>query len=171
MKPLGIWHTRLLLGLALLGAPIAGGTLLAATDAAIRMPTGFQHGYLVNSLPITKEPNKIGLITGNHLIYLNRIGLARLQRGGATAYPDGTIFVDDVRDLVAEDGFYREGARKFVTAMIKDSKRYGATGGWGFQAWPAGDPTKPIVTDAVKQCFFCHTPNKAQDYVFSTYLQ
>ena len=54
--------------------------------------------------------------------------------------------------------------------MEKDAKKYAATGGWGFQAWAGGDPKKPLVTDAAKQCFACHEPQKAHDYVFSTYI-
>jgi hypothetical protein len=55
--------------------------------------------------------------------------------------------------------------------MVKDSKKYASTGGWGFQAWAGGDATKPIATDPVKQCFNCHVPQKAQDYTFSKYLE
>jgi len=40
-----------------------------------------------------------------------------------------------------------------------------------FQAWLGGNPAKPIVNDAAKQCFACHAPKSANDYVFSTYLQ
>ena len=31
--------------------------------------------------------------------------------------------------------------------MLKDKTKYASTGGWGFQAWAGGDPTKPLVTD------------------------
>jgi hypothetical protein len=55
--------------------------------------------------------------------------------------------------------------------MVKDQKKYASTGGWGFQLWAGGDPNKPIVTDAAKQCFECHQPKKDQDYVFSTYIR
>ena len=55
--------------------------------------------------------------------------------------------------------------------MVKDSKKYSSTGGWGFQAWAGGDAMKPIVTDQAKQCFACHTPQKAQDFTFSKYLE
>jgi hypothetical protein len=41
----------------------------------------------------------------------------------------------------------------------------------GFQAWKGGAPAKPIADDPAKQCFACHMPQKANDYVFSTYLQ
>jgi hypothetical protein len=55
--------------------------------------------------------------------------------------------------------------------MVKDSKKYTSTGGWGFQAWAGGDVKKPIATDTVKQCFSCHVPQKAQDFTYSTYLE
>jgi hypothetical protein len=114
----------------------------------------------------------LGLIAGVHLIYVNAAGLDRLKRGGSTPYPDGTMFSDDVRDYSAADGVYVQGAtRKAITLMVKNSKKYASTGGWGFQAWAGGDPTKPIATDSVKQCFNCRVPQKAQDYTFSKYLE
>ena len=57
-----------------------------------------------------------------------------------------------------------------VTIMLKDKKKHALTGGWGFQAWAGGDPTKPLVTDPTKQCFECHRSKKDQDYVYSTYI-
>ena len=96
-----------------------------------------------------------------------------MTKGGPAPYPDGTIFADDVRDFTLADGAYSQGGRKAITVMVKDSKKYASTGGWGFQVWLGGDPAKPVVTDtasAVKACFTCHTPQKANDYTFSTYL-
>jgi hypothetical protein len=58
--------------------------------------------------------------------------------------------------------------------LSKAPKKYATTtGGWGFQVWAAGDPTKPQVPDlahSVEACFVCHTPQKAQDYTFSSYI-
>jgi hypothetical protein len=170
MKPFNMWSTRMFIPATLVAALVATGTLLASTKDGPKMPADFQHGYLANSMLVTKEPNKTGLITGVHLIYVNRVGFDRLKRGGSAPYPDGTVFVDDVREFSVDDGAYQQGARKFLTVMVKDSKKYASTGGWGFQAWPGGDPTKPIVDDSQKQCFTCHVPKKANDYVFSTYL-
>jgi hypothetical protein len=152
----------------------AVGTLLAAqTGDALKIPADFKHWYLVHSTLITKEENTFGLFSGVHLIYVNATGFDRLKRGGSTPYPDGTIFTDDVREFSAtDDGSYLEGtARKAITLMVKDSKKYAATGGWGFQAWAGGDATKPIATDTVKQCFSCHVPRKAQDFTYSKYLE
>ena len=150
----------------------AAGTLFAAPAGdTMQIPSGFKDWYLVNSMLVTKDQNKFGLIAGNHLIYINPKGLDRLKRGDSTPYPDGTIFVDDVRDYTVDDGAYLEGGRKALPVMVKDSKKYASTGGWGFQAWGGGDPDKPLVTDAAKQCFSCHTSQKAQDFVFSTYIK
>jgi hypothetical protein len=171
MKHFSVRETRFIIPAALMATLVAIGARFASADDGLKLPADFQHWYLANSMLVTKEPNKTGLITGTHLIYVNPVGLERLKHGGSTPYPDGTVFVDDVRNLSLDDGAYQEGARKFATVMVKDSKRYAATGGWGFQAWPGGDPTKPIVNDSLKQCFTCHVPEKANDYVFSTYLQ
>jgi hypothetical protein len=161
---------RLFITAALLATLLTGRAPFAGTEGGVEIPTDFQHEYLANSMLVTKEPNNTGLITGVHLVYLNRIGFGRLKRGGAMAFPDGTIFADDVREFSLNDGVYHQGGRKFLTVMVKDSKKYASTGGWGFQAWLGGDPTKPVVNDPAKQCFACHMASKANDYVNSTYL-
>jgi hypothetical protein len=163
--------TRLFVAIAYVAALLAVGTLFANTEDGLKIPAHFQHWYLANSMLLTKEPNQFGLITGVHLIYVNSVGFDRFKRGGSTPYPDGTVFADDVRKFSIEDSAYRQGGRKFITVMVKNSTKYASTGGWGFQAWAAGDPTKPVVNDSMKQCFSCHMPEHANDYTFSTYLQ
>jgi hypothetical protein len=148
---------------------LSAGFAAGAQDR-LKIPAGFERWYLVNSMLVTKDSPSFGAIGGLHHIYINSIGFARLKKGGSAPYPDGTIFVDDVRDFSLVDGAYMQGSRKAIPVMLKDSKRYASTGGWGFQAWAGGDPKKPLVTDAVKGCFECHAPQKAQDYTFSTYL-
>jgi hypothetical protein len=105
---------------------------------------------------------------GMHNVYANAAAAAALKKGGP--YPNGSQFVTDLHEFTINEGSYVEGARKGVATMIKDSKRYASTGGWGFQFWAEGDAKKPQVTDAAKQCFACHEPKKAQDYVYSTYI-
>jgi hypothetical protein len=146
------------------------GVLTAQTGDRLRIPAGFQHWYLVNSLLVTKDSPQFDTTGGLHHVYVNDIGLARLKKGGSAPYPDGTVFADDVREFTLFDGEYTEGKRKAIPVMLKDSKKYRSTGGWGFQAWAEGDRNKPLVTDPVKSCFGCHTPQKANDYLFSTYL-
>ncbi|MBV8747504.1 MAG: cytochrome P460 family protein [Xanthobacteraceae bacterium] len=57
-----------------------------------------------------------------------------------------------------------------MVACPERPAKYASTGGWGFQVFLGGDPQKPVVTDAVTECFACHTPRKDHDYVYSTYI-
>jgi Cytochrome P460 len=122
---------------------------------------------------VTKDSPFSDQIGGMHIIYVNAKGLPTLKAGGPFPYPDGTIFADDVHDFSVKDGAYVEGAKKAVTVMVKDAKKYPMTGGWGFKVWAGGDPAKPLIPDtahAIQACFACHTPQKAQDFTFSTYI-
>src|ERR1700722_14299218 len=99
------------------------GTPSAGTSAGVKMPANFQRdGFLANSMVVTKEPNNTGLKPGVHLIYVNPAGLDRLRQGGSTKYPEGTVFVDDVREFSVDDGVYHQGGHEFITTMVKDSK-------------------------------------------------
>jgi hypothetical protein len=160
-----------LLARAIVVAGLAIGSVSAAPAGdGLAIPAGFDHWYLVNSMVITKDSPLSDAIGGLHHIYVNSVGFARLKAGGSAPYPDGTIFVDDVREFSLVDGSYVQGGRKAIPVMLKNAKRYASTGGWGFQAWAGGDPGKPLVTDSAKACFACHTPQKANDYTFSAYL-
>jgi hypothetical protein len=160
----------------LLGLAIIVTSFVAAAAPAgyeIRFPEGFRDWFLVNSMTAGKDSPVFGHVDGMHFVHVNAKGLPTLKNGGPFPYPDGTIFMDDVHEFSVTDGASVEGVRKAVTVMVKDSKKYPSTGGWGFQVWLAGDPSKPQIPDAdhaVTACFACHTPQKAQDYVFSTYI-
>jgi hypothetical protein len=52
------------------------------------------------------------------------------------------MFATDLHEFTISDGSYVEGARKALAVMVKDSKKYAPTGGWGFQLWAGGDPKK-----------------------------
>ena len=153
-------------------AALSTNSAISAKDE-ITIPAKFRDWFVVNSMIITKDSPFSDQIGGMHIIYVNAKGLPTLKAGGPFPYPDGTIFADDVHEFSVKDGATLEGAKTFVTVMVKDAKKYATTGGWGFQVWAAGDPTKPQVPDiahSVEACFVCHTPQKAQDYTFSNYI-
>jgi hypothetical protein len=50
--------------------------------------------------------------------------------------------------------------------MVKDSKKYAETGGWGFAQFKDG---KPDPKADLKTCFPCHEPIKARDFVYTHY--
>jgi hypothetical protein len=53
--------------------------------------------------------------------------------------------------------------------MIKDSKKFASSGGWGYSQFDEG---KPLTDQAMLQsCFECHKAFKDHDYVFTNYAQ
>jgi hypothetical protein len=63
-------------------------------------------------------------------------------------------------------GSFVAGAPTNVQFMVKDSTKYGATGGWGFAEFSNGRPDGEAVH---KTCFSCHAPGKDHDFVFTQY--
>jgi hypothetical protein len=130
--------------------------------------SSFRNWYHVNTMVIDKGSPLFEAMGGMHNVYINSTGETALKKG--EPYPDKTVLLVDLHEFTISDGSYVEGPRKATAIMLKDKKKYASTGGWGFQAWAGGDPTKPLVTDPTKQCFECHQPKKDQDYVYSTYI-
>ncbi len=94
-------------------------------------------------------------------------------------FPDGTIIAaihwtrvpSQDNNKVLAGPF--PGAQSFVVGspvnvqfMVKDSKKYSATGGWGFADFMGGKPGDKALHET---CFPCHTPAKDHDYVFTHY--
>ena len=140
----------------------------AVSADELKPPVGYRNWFHVNTMIVDKTSPVFDVLGGMHNVHVNSVGEPALKKGGP--YPDGTVFMTDLHDFAVVDGSYVEGALKGLAVMVKDSKKYASTGGWGFQLWERGDPKKPAVTDATKQCFECHQPKKAQDYVYSTYI-
>jgi Cytochrome P460 len=55
----------------------------------------------------------------------------------------------------------------YLQFMVKNSKKYAATGGWGFAQFDQAG--KPADEAKLKTCFPCHEPIKARDFVFTHY--
>ena len=136
----------------------------------LKPPVGYRNWFHVNTMIVDRTSPLVaqGLAAGMHNAHVNSVGEAALRKGGP--YPDGTMFLIDLHEFSVDAGSYVEGPLQGIALMEKDSKKYAATGGWGFQFWLSGDAKKPAVTDAAKQCFACHEPRKSQDYVYSTYI-
>lgn len=101
---------------------------------------------------------------GIHHVYANAKGVEGAKTG---KYKDGAIMVFDLLESKTQDNASVEGERILVGVMVKNDKKYAATGGWGFEAWKGNSRTERIVTDGGKSCFDCHAPQKDTGYVFS----
>jgi len=104
-------------------------------------------------------------------------------REGTLPFPDGTIIAalhwneasSDENNKVLASGFPGAGLQSFVAGsavnvqfMVKDSKKYAATGGWGFADFTNGKAGNEALH---KTCFPCHEPAKDRDYVFTRYAR
>ncbi len=96
-------------------------------------------------------------------------------RGGKLPFPDGTIIARLAWKYVASEennkAFGRlqsfvAGPPLNVQLLVKDSRKYAATGGWGFAQFKDGKPADESVH---KTCFPCHEHVKARDLVFTEY--
>ena len=96
-------------------------------------------------------------------------------------FPNGAIVAalhwnevssEDNNKVLAKN-FPGAGIQSFVPAsgvnlqfMVKDSKKYVTTGGWGFGDFTNG---KPGDEKLMRTCFACHVPAKDHDFVFKRY--
>jgi hypothetical protein len=102
-------------------------------------------------------------------------------REGKLPFPDGTIIAalhwdeaaSEENNKVLASGFPGAGLQSSVAGsaenvqfMVKDSKKYAATDGWGFADFRNGKPGDEALH---KTCFPCHQPAKDRDYVFARY--
>ena len=102
-------------------------------------------------------------------------------RDGKLPFPDGTIIAalhwnqasSSDNDKVLAIGFPGAGFQSSIAGsaqnvqfMVKDSKKYAATGGWGFADFKDGKPGDEALH---KTCFPCHEPAKGRDFVFTRY--
>ena len=53
-----------------------------------------------------------------------------------------------------------------VQFMVKDSRKYASTGGWGFAQFDDGKPASEAVYNT---CFACHATVEGRDFVFNRY--
>ena len=131
------------------------------------------------------------LIAVDHLLVADKVDQLRAQLGndiaikafkeGKVPFPDGSIIAaihwtrvpSEDNNKVLAGPF--PGALSFVVGspvnvqfMVKDSKKYAATGGWGFADFKDGKPGDKALHET---CFACHTPAKDRDYVFTRYAR
>ena len=99
----------------------------------------------------------------------------KAYREGKLPFPDGSIIArlawnyipsEENNRVFGRSQSFVAGAATNVQFMVKDSRKYAATGGWGFAQFKDG---KPDPAAALKTCFPCHEPVKARDFVFTRY--
>jgi hypothetical protein len=147
----------------------AGAEVSPVFDVTI--PEGYRDWKLVSVAHEEGNLNDIRAILGNDVAI-------KAYRDGTLPFPDGAIIARIAWRYVPSDEnnkvFGR--AQSFVAGeappwylqfMVKDSKKYVATGGWGFAQFDKD--RKPAGEAMLTPCFPCHVPVKTRDYVFTRY--
>ena len=100
----------------------------------------------------------------------------KAYREGKLPFPEGTIIARIAWSYDASEennkvfghpqSFVAGAPKNGVQFMVKDSKKYAATGGWGFAHFDDGKPADEAV---LKTCYPCHAAIKERDLVFTRY--
>jgi len=156
------------------GGPEAGSAVnsgKAAPIFGITIPAGYRDWRLVSVAHEEGNLNDIRAILGND-------AAIKAYRQGTLPFPDGTIIARLAWKYVPSEendkAFGR--AQSFVAGsapdwylqfMVKDSKKYAATRGWGYAQFDK-DGT-PADEAKLETCAPCHEPARANDFVFTHY--
>ena len=158
---------------ASLGAPTAPASGHADGAAAPVFVTEIPHGYrdwrLISVAREEGNLDDIRAILGNDKAI-------EAYRAGRLPFPDGTIIArlawaytpseENNRAFGRAQSYVAGHPKNGVQFMVKDSKKYTATGGWGFGHFDDG---KLAGEALLGTCFACHEAVKARDFVFTHY--
>jgi hypothetical protein len=143
----------------------------AAPVFVTTIPPGYRDWRLISVAHEVGNLNDIRAILGND-------PAIRAYREGRLPFPDGTIMAriawsyvpsqENNRVFGHPQSFVPGSAPDwYLQFMVKDSKKYAATGGWGFAQF--NKEGKPAEEAMLKTCFPCHAKEKARDLVFTHY--
>jgi hypothetical protein len=155
----------------LLLTAVAAIGLMAAAEAPIAFPDGFRTWTHVGSSLAGPASPAAPKYEGVHHIYANPAALEGYKTG---KWADGAVIVYDQWSATHPGGDATvAGERKFIDVMVRDNRRYAATGGWGYTefAWPGKDRVVAIEQNQAG-CDGCHAKGApGGDHVFSTFRE
>ena len=139
----------------------------------VTIPAGYRDWKVISVGRLkTDKINQLRVQLGNDIAI-------KAFKEGKLPFPDGAMIAalhwtyvpSEANDKVLVAAF--PGAESFVPGsavnvqfMVKDSKKYASTGGWGFADFKDGKPQDKALHEA---CFPCHEPAKDRDFVFARY--
>lgn len=127
----------------------------------VTIPQGYKQWELVAPAEEAAPLDELRAVLGNQTAI-------DAYQAGKLPFPDGTILVKRAWKRKQSPEFASAtipGAATTVQVMVKDSKKYASTGGWGFGRFING---KPVDEAQHRTCFACHEARaKSRDYVFT----
>ena len=142
----------------------------AAPLFVTEIPRGYRDWRLISVAREEGSLDDIRAILGNDRAI-------EAYREGELPFPDGTVIArlawsyepseENNRAFGRAQSFVAGHPKNGVQFMVKDSKKYAATGGWGFGHF---NKDGTLGNEAfMKTCFPCHAQAKASDLVFTHY--
>jgi hypothetical protein len=135
----------------------------------VRIPVGYRDWQVIAPSQEAGNLDELRVILGNPIAM-------KAFRKGALPFPDGAIIAKLAwkrAPSMGDDGAlgspqaFVPGAATTAQFMVKDSKKYAASGGWGFGRFLGG---KPVDRAQHETCFACHEANaQGHDIVFTQY--
>jgi hypothetical protein len=173
---------RRIAGLLVAVAALAGGVAYfaaasgqpgekAAPIFVEKIPDGYRDWKLISVAHEEGKLNSLGGILGNDVAI-------KAYREKKLPFPDGTIIAalhwrhdpsEENNKIFGQRQSFVAGSPTNVQFMVKDSKKYASTGGWGFGHFNERDGNKPGDAAFLKTCFACHQKAKDSDLVFTRY--
>ena len=136
----------------------------------VKLPVGYRDWRAISVAHEAGKLNDIRVILGNDIA-------VKAYRSGKRPFPDGAVIARLAYKYVASDQnnavfgqsqSFVAGDPTNVQISVKDSKRYAATGGWGYGQFENGRPNPS--TALLNTCFACHARlASAADFVFTQY--
>ena len=154
-----------LFSLALVGVALAIQPFAAADDARVAYPEGYRNWVHVKSGVIGPAHAQFAVTGGFQHIYANPEAMTGYR---TRAFPEGSIVAFDWLEMRENNGAFAEGPRRQVDVMVKDTKRFASTGGWGFQRF-VKSTTELAAAPTPQQCFACHDNLKKDGLILSQY--
>lgn len=139
------------------GSPTAN----ASPIFGVTVPEGYKQWELIAPAEEAAPLDELRAVVGNQTAI-------DAYQAGKLPFPDGTILVKRAWKRKQSPEFASAtipGAATTVQVMVKDSRKYASTGGWGFGRFVDG---KPVDEAQHRTCWGCHEARaKSRDYVFT----
>lgn len=140
----------------------------AALFPGVALPPDYRDWKLISVAHEAGTLNDFRAVLGNDTAI-------KAYREKTLPFPDGTVIVrlawrytssQENNKVFGREQSFVAGEPINTQLLIKDSRKYAATGGWGYGQFKNGgpDPTAKLET-----CFPCHEPAKENDLVFTRY--
>ncbi len=155
----------LTLGLSVIAGLLSLSAAVSAEkeDSAKKVVHGEYQDWRLLSVSHRNDKKTLRAILGNDK------SIEAVRKGKLKLWPDGAV----IAKLVWKESTHPNWSEAVVPgdfaaaeAMIKDSRKFAKTGGWGFGFWKDGK-LEMHSKEKSETCFACHTAVKDNDYVFT----